>query len=93
MTLKEESEQKRVLYRSRQDDHFRVMLVLVPIDITPPHTPLPVFWQIGKQMIPYSCRACLSVTYSAKSVTFALGARTRFKCSTGKGHLAIKLDQ
>ncbi|GFU56306.1 hypothetical protein TNCV_582401 [Trichonephila clavipes] len=27
----------RVLYRSRQDDRFHVMLVLVHIDITPPH--------------------------------------------------------
>ncbi|GFX36315.1 uncharacterized protein TNCV_4932281 [Trichonephila clavipes] len=34
------------------------MLVLVHIDITPPHTPLPVFRQIGERTIPYSWRAC-----------------------------------
>ncbi|GFV05720.1 uncharacterized protein TNCV_2450481 [Trichonephila clavipes] len=28
------------------------------IDITPPHTPLPVFRRIGKSTIPYSWRAC-----------------------------------
>ncbi|GFV88052.1 hypothetical protein TNCV_3242021 [Trichonephila clavipes] len=39
----------RVRYRSRQDDRLRVMLVLVHIDITPPHTPLPVFWRIGEE--------------------------------------------
>ncbi|GFS76459.1 uncharacterized protein TNCV_1620841 [Trichonephila clavipes] len=52
------SERMRVLYRSRQDDRLRVMLVLVHIDITPPHTPLPVFWRIGERMTPYSWRAC-----------------------------------
>ncbi|GFW62690.1 hypothetical protein TNCV_2624531 [Trichonephila clavipes] len=31
------SERMRVLYRSRQNDRHRVMLVLVHIDITPPH--------------------------------------------------------
>ncbi|GFV11895.1 hypothetical protein TNCV_1217701 [Trichonephila clavipes] len=30
------SERMRVLYRSRQNDRLRVMLVLVHIDITPP---------------------------------------------------------
>ncbi|GFU89152.1 hypothetical protein TNCV_2896001 [Trichonephila clavipes] len=29
-------ERMRVLYRSRQNDRLRMMLVLVPIDITPP---------------------------------------------------------
>ncbi|GFX49378.1 uncharacterized protein TNCV_3664911 [Trichonephila clavipes] len=48
----------RVFYRSRQDDRLRVMLVLVHIDITPPHTPLPVFRRIGDRTIPYSWRAC-----------------------------------
>ncbi|GFX16140.1 hypothetical protein TNCV_4703961 [Trichonephila clavipes] len=28
------------------------------MDITPPHTPLPVFRQIGERTIPYSWRAC-----------------------------------
>ncbi|GFV45089.1 uncharacterized protein TNCV_3339341 [Trichonephila clavipes] len=51
------SERMRVLYRSRQDDHLRVMLVLVHIDITPPHTPLLVFRRICEQRIPYSWRA------------------------------------
>ncbi|GFT94557.1 uncharacterized protein TNCV_1490701 [Trichonephila clavipes] len=46
----------RVLYRSHQDDRLRVMLVLVHIDITLPHTPLPVFRQIGERTIPYSWR-------------------------------------
>ncbi|GFY30090.1 hypothetical protein TNCV_4074031 [Trichonephila clavipes] len=31
------SERMRVLYRSRQNDRLHVMLVLVHIDITPPH--------------------------------------------------------
>ncbi|GFT11831.1 uncharacterized protein TNCV_1923561 [Trichonephila clavipes] len=48
----------RVLYRSRQNDRLCVMLVLVHIDITPPHTPLPVFQRIGERMIPYSWQAC-----------------------------------
>ncbi|GFU59959.1 uncharacterized protein TNCV_667491 [Trichonephila clavipes] len=52
------SKRIRVLYRSRQNDRPLVMLALVHIDITPPHTPLPVFWQIGEQTIPYSWRAC-----------------------------------
>ncbi|GFU15599.1 hypothetical protein TNCV_1170981 [Trichonephila clavipes] len=34
----------RVLNRSRQNDRLRVMLALVHIDITPPHTPLPVLF-------------------------------------------------
>ncbi|GFW76373.1 hypothetical protein TNCV_1581521 [Trichonephila clavipes] len=33
------------------------MLVLVHIDITPPHTPLPVFQRIGERTIPYSWKA------------------------------------
>ncbi|GFT01756.1 uncharacterized protein TNCV_4205631 [Trichonephila clavipes] len=48
----------RVLNRSRQNNSLRVMLVLVHIDITPPHTPLPVFQRIGERTIPYSWRAC-----------------------------------
>ncbi|GFW22119.1 uncharacterized protein TNCV_1632491 [Trichonephila clavipes] len=48
------SEQMRVLYRSRQNNRLRVMLVLVHIDITPPHTPLPVFRRIGERTVPYS---------------------------------------
>ncbi|PRD34301.1 UNVERIFIED_CONTAM: hypothetical protein NCL1_15097 [Trichonephila clavipes] len=52
------SERMRVLNRSRQTDRLRVMLVLVHIDITPPHTPLPVFWRIGERTMPYSRRAC-----------------------------------
>ncbi|GFV88752.1 hypothetical protein TNCV_3355041 [Trichonephila clavipes] len=36
------SKRMRVLYRSRQIDRLRVMLVLVHIDITSPHIPLPV---------------------------------------------------
>ncbi|GFX02698.1 uncharacterized protein TNCV_2011421 [Trichonephila clavipes] len=47
------SERMRVIYRSRQNDRLRVMLVLVHIDITPPHTPLPVFRRIGERTIPY----------------------------------------
>ncbi|GFW38114.1 hypothetical protein TNCV_835531 [Trichonephila clavipes] len=37
------SERMRVLYRSRQNDRLRVMLELVHIDITPPHTPCQCF--------------------------------------------------
>ncbi|GFU52667.1 uncharacterized protein TNCV_3893261 [Trichonephila clavipes] len=48
----------RVRYRSCQDDRLRLMLVLVHIGITPPHTPMPVIRQIGERMIPYSWRAC-----------------------------------
>ncbi|PRD34479.1 UNVERIFIED_CONTAM: hypothetical protein NCL1_14491 [Trichonephila clavipes] len=51
------SERMRVLYRSRQNDCPRVMLVLVHIDITPTHTPLPVFRRIGERTKPYSGRA------------------------------------
>ncbi|GFT79446.1 uncharacterized protein TNCV_604481 [Trichonephila clavipes] len=51
------SERMRVFYRSRQNDRLRVMLELVHIDITPPHTPLPVFRRIGERTIPYSWRA------------------------------------
>ncbi|GFW79345.1 uncharacterized protein TNCV_2477521 [Trichonephila clavipes] len=47
----------QVLYRSCQDDRLRVMLVLVHTDITPPHTPQPVFRRIGERKIPYSWRA------------------------------------
>ncbi|GFX73552.1 uncharacterized protein TNCV_2342571 [Trichonephila clavipes] len=52
------SEQRRVHYRSRQNDRLRVMLVLVRIDITPPHTPLLVFRRIGERKIHNSWRAC-----------------------------------
>ncbi|GFX69516.1 uncharacterized protein TNCV_1768871 [Trichonephila clavipes] len=45
-------------FRSCQNDRLRVMLVLVHIDITPPHTPLPVFRRIGERTIPYSWRGC-----------------------------------
>ncbi|GFX55207.1 uncharacterized protein TNCV_1156641 [Trichonephila clavipes] len=47
----------RVLYRSRLNDRLRVMLVLVHIDITPPHTSLPVFRRIDERTIPYLWRA------------------------------------
>ncbi|GFX51918.1 uncharacterized protein TNCV_3063351 [Trichonephila clavipes] len=53
----------RVLYRSRQNDRLHVMLVLVHIDITPPHTPLPVFRRIGERTIPYSWRASRKTGY------------------------------
>ncbi|GFV64861.1 hypothetical protein TNCV_3847291 [Trichonephila clavipes] len=39
----------RILNRSRQNDRLRVMFVLVDIDITPPHAPLPVFRRIGER--------------------------------------------
>ncbi|GFS95052.1 uncharacterized protein TNCV_341331 [Trichonephila clavipes] len=52
------SERMRVLNRSCQNDRLRVMLVLVHIDITPPHTPLRVFRRMGERTIPYSWRAC-----------------------------------
>ncbi|GFU74080.1 uncharacterized protein TNCV_1642041 [Trichonephila clavipes] len=51
------SERIRVLNKSRKNDRLRVMLVLVHIDITPPHTPLPMFRRIGERTIPYSWRA------------------------------------
>ncbi|GFY10935.1 uncharacterized protein TNCV_1124571 [Trichonephila clavipes] len=51
------SERMRGLYRSRQNNRLRMMLVLVHIDITPPHTPLSVFWRIDERTIPYSWRA------------------------------------
>ncbi|GFU63084.1 transposable element Tc3 transposase [Trichonephila clavipes] len=50
------SERMRVLNRSCQNDRLCVMLVLVHIDITLPHTPLPVFRRIGERTIPYSWR-------------------------------------
>ncbi|GFT29729.1 uncharacterized protein TNCV_4891391 [Trichonephila clavipes] len=53
----------RVLNRSRQNDRLRVMLALVHIDSTPPHTPLPVFRRIGERTIPYSWRACKQLRY------------------------------
>ncbi|GFV21689.1 hypothetical protein TNCV_164201 [Trichonephila clavipes] len=40
-----------------ESDRLGVMLVLVHIDITPPHTPLPVFRRIGERTLPYSWRA------------------------------------
>ncbi|GFT91328.1 uncharacterized protein TNCV_2169111 [Trichonephila clavipes] len=52
------SERMRVLNRSCQNHRLRVMLVLVHINITPPHTPLPVCRRIGERTIPYSWRAC-----------------------------------
>ncbi|GFU17729.1 lama1 [Trichonephila clavipes] len=51
------SNEMQVLNRSRQNDRLRMMLVLVHIDITPPHTPLPLFRRIGERTIPYSWRA------------------------------------
>ncbi|GFT32586.1 uncharacterized protein TNCV_3145391 [Trichonephila clavipes] len=48
----------RVHNRSHQDHRLRGMLVQVHIDITPLHTPLPVFQRIGERTIPYSWRAC-----------------------------------
>ncbi|GFW13150.1 15-hydroxyprostaglandin dehydrogenase [Trichonephila clavipes] len=57
----------RVLHRSRQNDRLLVMLVLVHIDIIPPHTPLPVFRRIGERTIPYSWRAC---TFELTLTTF-----------------------
>ncbi|GFS68499.1 transposable element Tcb1 transposase [Trichonephila clavipes] len=57
------SERVRVLYRSRQNDRLRVMLVLVHIDITPPHTPLPVFRRIGERTISYSWLASPGTRY------------------------------
>ncbi|GFW46893.1 integrase catalytic domain-containing protein [Trichonephila clavipes] len=54
----------RVLYRSRQNDRLCVMLVLVHIDITPPHTPLAVFRRMGERTIPYSWRAWILKDYS-----------------------------
>ncbi|GFS94703.1 uncharacterized protein TNCV_4456191 [Trichonephila clavipes] len=62
------SERMRVLNRSRQNDRLRVMLVLVPIDITPPHTPLPVFRRIGERTIPYSWRACKQLRHLVSCV-------------------------
>ncbi|GFW80687.1 hypothetical protein TNCV_3235391 [Trichonephila clavipes] len=61
----------RVLYRSRQDDRLHVMLVLVHIDITPPHTTLPVFRRIGERTIPCSWRASSScITWWVASFGF-----------------------
>ncbi|GFV43652.1 hypothetical protein TNCV_2679531 [Trichonephila clavipes] len=47
----------RLLYPSRQKVRLRVMLVLVHVDITPPHTSLQVIRRIGERTIPYSWRA------------------------------------
>ncbi|GFW10949.1 uncharacterized protein TNCV_4459241 [Trichonephila clavipes] len=64
------SERMRVLYRSRQNDRLRVMFVLVHIDITLPHTPLPVFRRIGERTIPYSWRAYVEIAeYSSFRIT------------------------
>ncbi|GFW80848.1 uncharacterized protein TNCV_3779281 [Trichonephila clavipes] len=75
MTMKEgrlvlgafRSERMRVLFQSRQDDRLRVMLVLVHIDIIPPHTSLPMFRRIGERTIPYSWRAYDATTAARKS--------------------------
>ncbi|GFW31903.1 uncharacterized protein TNCV_5040721 [Trichonephila clavipes] len=57
------SERNAVLNQSRQNDRLRVILVLVHTDITPSHTPLPVFRRIGERTIPYSWRACKQLRY------------------------------
>ncbi|GFW29672.1 uncharacterized protein TNCV_3935391 [Trichonephila clavipes] len=66
------SERMRVLYRSRQNDRLRVMLALVPIDITPPHTPLPVVRRKSERTIPYSWRACKQLRPSKDSTRITL---------------------
>ncbi|GFT33884.1 uncharacterized protein TNCV_4383701 [Trichonephila clavipes] len=57
------SERMRIRHRSCQNYRLRV-LVLVHIDTTPPHTPLPVFRRIGERTIPYSWRACKQLCHS-----------------------------
>ncbi|GFT12588.1 hypothetical protein TNCV_5093771 [Trichonephila clavipes] len=68
------------------------MLVLVHIDITPPHTPLPVFRRIGERTIPYSWRACKRLRHSCDGlrelhhlcdglVAFAVDRWRREKCA------------
>ncbi|GFT66395.1 hypothetical protein TNCV_3208381 [Trichonephila clavipes] len=42
---------------------FALCLVLVYIDITPPHTPMPVIRRIGERTMPYSC-TCHQRTWS-----------------------------
>ncbi|GFX46548.1 uncharacterized protein TNCV_4549871 [Trichonephila clavipes] len=59
------SERVRVLYRLRQNDRLRVILVLVHIDVTPPHTPMPVFRRIDERTIPHSWRACKQLRHRA----------------------------
>ncbi|GFV24533.1 uncharacterized protein TNCV_814171 [Trichonephila clavipes] len=61
------SERMRVLNRSRQNDRLHVILVLVHIDITPLHTPLPVFRRIGERTIPYSWRACKQLRHLSET--------------------------
>ncbi|GFU34517.1 uncharacterized protein TNCV_1992541 [Trichonephila clavipes] len=61
------SERMQVLNKSRQNDRLRMMLVLVHIDITPPHTPLPVFRRTGERKLPYSRRACKQLRYSCET--------------------------
>ncbi|GFX37673.1 uncharacterized protein TNCV_1261101 [Trichonephila clavipes] len=70
------SERMRVLYRSCQNDRLRVMLVLVHIDITPPHTDLPVFRRIGERTIPYSWRACKQLRHLVGCVIRAANVQT-----------------
>ncbi|GFY35905.1 uncharacterized protein TNCV_4842771 [Trichonephila clavipes] len=67
------SERMQILNRSRQNDHLRVMLVLVHIDITPPHTSLPVFRRIGERTIPYSWRACKQLRYLCETALSSNG--------------------
>ncbi|GFU07311.1 uncharacterized protein TNCV_2656241 [Trichonephila clavipes] len=69
------SERMRVHYRSRPNDRLRVMLELVHIDITPPHTPLPVIRRIGERTIPYSWRACKQLRHLVGCVIVRDGLR------------------
>ncbi|GFU99998.1 uncharacterized protein TNCV_4056721 [Trichonephila clavipes] len=82
------SERMRVLNRSCQNDRLRVMLVLVHIDITPPHTPLPVFRRIGERTIPYSWRC---ITYHTHVLLECLSLKLTFSRPTLNGGYDTRL--
>ncbi|GFU99260.1 hypothetical protein TNCV_2739211 [Trichonephila clavipes] len=70
----------RVPYRSHQNNRLRLMLVLVHIlDITPPHTPVPVFRRIevtiegrkeGSFWVPSVPNECEYLTDHTKTIVF-----------------------
>ncbi|GFT25549.1 uncharacterized protein TNCV_1964921 [Trichonephila clavipes] len=68
-------ERMRGLYLSHQNDRLRMMLALVHIDITPPHTPLPVFRRIGERTIPYSWQACKQLCHGLNASFVCDGLR------------------
>ncbi|GFT65061.1 hypothetical protein TNCV_2610931 [Trichonephila clavipes] len=85
----------RVLSRSRQNDRLRVMLVLVHIAITPPHSPLPVFWRITERTMRYSWQVfemCLHFKV-AYGVTESMGSWSRTRGWSCRVRVTLKTCQ